>query len=215
MPRHSAWLAVILIGSLLVTIALSSITLSPWLVLWTMAAILLFALGFVAGQLQNQHLRNAITKLLNTATDHYAQQISLVLNVIQNNALAAQLEQQEQSQTLNRIERKIESLAQGDAGGVSSDRMRAYLDKLAQRQMIPKSDYLGLIVLFCEAIAVGEEELVQDGKCLVCGSTNPTLLEHPLAVREAHDPACPVPSRYRLAQEVMMLMPTEEITTSP
>lgn len=160
-------------------------------------AVLTFSLlSYVAGLLTNRATRRAILSL----SDIIKAEKDATSNLLSSYLLVIQMGQQRQTASLDRIERKIEVEAIPDV--VSDRRLREYLQNLRTLGAIRTEDLIGLIELLSDALATDEDKLVVNGRCLVCGSTNPTLLEYPIHVKQAHHEDCPIPDRARLVQEV-------------
>lgn len=158
------------------------------------------ALAYIAGLLTASPTRSAI---LSWAGATAASQ-ELLLNLLRSYLLTVQMGQQHQTQALERIERVVRG--ETAPSRVSDDQLKTYLRRLKAQGAIPQEDLQELLLLCCQALLDGEDALVQDGRCIVCGSENHTLLEHPIDVPQAHAPGCPVPARVRLANEILANM---------
>ena len=213
-PGH--WVLLLIITAL-VTAAVPVFlhTLSPYGVVAAISLLAIALLSYLAGLFTNRATRRAIGGLADLIQSGHAATIGLLRSYL----LVVQMGQQQQAETLHRIERKVGGQDAATAPhSISDRRLREYLHSLRQRDAVRSEDLVGLIELLCDALAIDEDTLVVNGRCLVCDSADPTLLEHPLHVKQAHHPDCPLPDRARLTQEVRSVifdpttaLPREEV----
>jgi hypothetical protein len=116
-----------------------------------------------------------------------------------------------------RIEEKIDRGIQNNHA--ISKRLSSYIDHLKNRQIIDQDGVEGLLDLLCDALRYEAELLwlrdevdgdqtisfVREGKCVVCGSDNPALSEHPTSIPSLHDPRCPVARLSGIAADKLRL----------
>ncbi|HEY9764594.1 MAG TPA: hypothetical protein V6D07_18850 [Trichocoleus sp.] len=104
----------------------------------------------------------------------------------------------------NRLDRIEKTMAIRSAEEVDEE-LSKYIEQLERNGVVEDADrpYHGLLGLACDAIATLCDELVDDSKheCHACGSTNPTLSEHPY-LAAAHQPRCSVPTALNLVNEL-------------